>query len=273
MDLRQRLGAMALALVLTAAHAGRPEPQIVQVRPSGSEVPANLLRLSLKFPAPVEGPVLPRIGLVLADGTGLQDPFLPQELWSPDGTTLTLLLHPGRVKTGLVAREKLGPVLREGEDVAVIFDSQPIKRWHIGPVDSNGPVASAWRMSTVRAGSRAPLVVTLDHPIDSQDTDHVAIVDARDHRVDGRAQLKNGETTWIFNPDAPWQTGEYRLAVRGTLEDSAGNRLGGHFETPMSSPPKSATDVFVTFGVDSPISAGRTRQTAPMSERSLFTRP
>lgn len=50
----------ALVFALPLARAGQP-PQITAVRPSGSEVPANLLRFSIEFAAPVEGPVLPRI--------------------------------------------------------------------------------------------------------------------------------------------------------------------------------------------------------------------
>src|SRR5215470_11519657 len=105
----------ALALVLAhdvAAHA-RP-PRVVMVQPSAREVPANLLRISIHFTAPVEGPVLSRIGLRRADGSVIAQPFLQQELWSPDGTTLTFLMHPGRVKSGLVAHEAMGPILAPG---------------------------------------------------------------------------------------------------------------------------------------------------------------
>lgn len=242
----------ALVLALPLAHAGQPPPRIIAVRPSGSEVPANLLRFSIEFAAPVEGPVLPRIALARADGTPLREPFLPQELWSPDARILTVLLHPGRVKTGLVAREELGPILRAGDEVELRFDHHPVKRWHVGPTDANGPVASAWRLSPVRAASRQPLVVTLDGPVDGRDTDDLAVVDAGDRLVDGHARLEHGETTWRFDPAAPWQAGTYRLAVHGTLEDPAGNRLGSHFESAVGARLKPATDVLVVFDVASP---------------------
>lgn len=243
------VGSMAFAAMLPIARAAQPVPQVVAVQPTGAEVPANLLRVSVVFAAPIEGEVLSRIALSRADGRGLQEPFLPQELWSPDGRILTLLLHPGRVKTGLVAREQLGSIVNEGDDVVLSFDGRPIERWHVGPVDSNGPVASAWKLSHVRADSREPLVVTLDGAIDGLDVDYLAVVDAGDHLVDGRRQLRNGETTWTFTPDAAWKAGDYRLIVRGTLEDPSGNRLGGHFETPMDSPQPPAADVSMVFKV------------------------
>jgi len=249
---RLLIGGMVLAAALpTAAQAAQPAPEVVAVQPSGAEVPTNLLRLSVVFAAPIEGAVLPRIALSHADGRLLQEPFLQQELWSPDGKVLTLLFHPGRVKTGLIAREQQGPILSEGEDVVLSFDGRPIKRWHIGPVDGNGPVAAAWKLSTVRPGTREPFMVSLDGPIDGRDAGYLAVVDAGDHLVEGERQLRNGETMWTFTPDSPWKAGVYRLMVHGTLEDPSGNRLGGHFETSIDSPQRAAADVTLDFKVSS----------------------
>jgi hypothetical protein len=245
---RTLAGAVLLS-ALQVVQAAQTNPQVVLVQPSATDVPANLLRLSIVFAAPIDGPVLPRIALSRADGGSLQQPFLQQELWSPDGRILTLLLNPARVKTGLVAREKLGPILQPGEDVLLTLDGHPIKRWHVGTVDANGPMVSAWRLSPVRSASRQPLVVSLDAPIDGRDTDFLAVVDANDRLVDGRSTLSLGEARWTFIPAAPWRAGHYRLAVRSTLEDPAGNRLGGHFETPIDTPLPPAGDAFVAFDV------------------------
>jgi len=242
---------MAVVAVLQVALAGQPIPKIDLVQPSSNDVPANLLRLSVVFDEPIEGDVLPQLALSRADGTLLQEPFLQQKLWSPDGRILTVLLHPGRVKTGLVAHEQWGPILNEGDDVVLTFDGQPIKRWHVGPIDNHGPVASAWTLSQVSPGSMQPLVVTLDGPIDGRDVDFLAVVSANDQLVDGKSQLRDGEKQWVLTPEKAWRTGNYRLIVRGTLEDPSGNRLGGRFETPLDSPQSPATDDAVAFKVGS----------------------
>lgn len=251
MPWRRLAGGVVLAVALQAAQAEQQAPEVLLVQPSGAGIPANLLRLSIVFSTPVEGSVLSRIGLSRAGAGALQEPFLQQELWSPDGRTLTLLLHPGRVKTGLVAREQWGPVVSEGDDVVLTFDGRAIKRWHVGAVRANGPLASTWKLSPVHPGSRQPLVVTLDGPIDGRDVDYLAIVGADDRLLDGCAQLQNGETTWVFTPDKAWARGEYRLVVRRTLEDPAGNRLGGHFETPANAPQRPAIDATIDFKVSS----------------------
>ena len=219
------------------------------MQPSASQVPANLLRLSIEFATRIEGPVLPRIALLRPDGKPLAQPFLEQELWSPSGRILTVLMHPGRVKTGLNARDALGPILVDGDEVTLTLDGRPIQHWRVGPVDTNGPVASAWRLSPVHAASRQPLVVTLDDPIDGRDADYLAIADPRGRRVNGRALLKDGESIWTFTPHMPWRAGKYRLVARGTLEDSAGNRLNGRFETPADAPAIAAADAALVFTV------------------------
>src|SRR5262249_5775231 len=123
--------ATALSAALGCAYAGQPAPRVVLVQPSGPEVAANLLRISISFSAQVEGPLLPRLALLHADGTRVQEPFLEQELWSPSGKILTVLMHPGRVKTGLNARERMGPILSAGDQVALALDGVPIKRWRV----------------------------------------------------------------------------------------------------------------------------------------------
>src|SRR5215470_14311129 len=133
-------GAIALAVALACSHAAASTPRVVLVQPSGPEIPANLLRISIRFATQVEGPLLPRITLLRADGRKIQEPFLEQELWSPDGKVLTVMMHPGRVKSGLIARAKLGPILSVGDDVSLALDGLPIKRWSVGLTDEAGPV-------------------------------------------------------------------------------------------------------------------------------------
>jgi hypothetical protein len=249
MHLCRWVGATALTVTLGCAYAGQPTPRVVLVQPSGPEVPANLLRLSIRFAAQVEGPLLPRLSLLRADGRQVQAPFLEQELWSPSGKILTVMMHPGRVKTGLKAQDEKGPILSVGDDVALALDGVPIKRWRVGPADEIGPMASEWKVSAVRVESKQPFVVALDGPIDGRDADYLAIADVRDRRVAGRAQLTNGEGTWTFTPSAPWRPGAYKLVVRGTLEDPAGNRLGSRFETSIYSPPGPSADAVLPFAV------------------------
>ena len=252
---RSKLLAAALGLAWTfaavaagVAMAAAGTPRVVAVSPSGRAVPENLLRISIRFDAAPEGQVLRRLSLATRDGRPLHEPFLDQQLWSPDGRVLTVLLHPGRVKTGLIAHEQLGAILVEGETVQLMLDGQPLRRWVVGPRDEQGPRPDGWRLSPVRAGHRDPLVVRLDGPIDAQAAGYVAVVDARHRRVAGRPELLEGERVCRVTPAKAWSAGPYQLVARGTL-DPAGNRLNSRFERDADQRPEPAGDVAIPFEV------------------------
>lgn len=251
MDLCRSSLVTLLVVTFSAALAEPPKVQVISVHPSGPTVPANLLRISIELAAPIEGPLLPRLSLVPIDGGTVEEPFLRQELWSPSGKVLTVLLHPGRVKSGLNAHDEKGPILSTGEDVAVALDGKPIKRWSVSEADRHGAVPAAWRFSEVRAGSRQVLVVSLDEPVDALGVNYLAVRDARGRRVEGRAQLLNGEMTWAFTPRRPWRPGDYELVVRGTMEDPAGNRMDRQFESSGGSNIGRSQDAVLAFSVTS----------------------
>ncbi|MCU1758780.1 hypothetical protein NTD84_03465 [Pseudomonas sp. 14P_8.1_Bac3] len=236
----------ALALwIAVAARAVAAQPVPVAVQPSGPEVSANLLRISLVFAQPIGEQILPRLELSQVNGNVINMPFFEQELWSPSGKVLTVLLHPGRVKTGLIAHDTNGPVLHVGDVVVLRLDGQEIKRWKVGADDYDGPRPSGWNIGSVRAGTREPLVVELDAPIDGRDVDYLAVAGSSNRRIPGRARLAIGEKKWIFTPDRSWADSHYTLAVFGNLEDPSGNRLNGHFESSGTASEPTTADVYV----------------------------
>ena len=245
------LRALCVLALWAAAAAQAVAAQLVPVavQPSGPEVPANLLRISLVFAQPVGEDVLHRFELRRANGDVIDQPFLEQELWSPSSKILTVLLHPGRVKSGLIAHDTFGPVLHADGLVVLTLDGQEIKRWKVGSDDHDGPRPSGWNVGSVSAGTREPLVVALDAPIDARDVDYFAVANSSNRRVQGRARLEGGEKRWTFMPDAAWTESRYTLAVFGNLEDPSGNRLNGHFESPGTAPEPAAADVYIPLTI------------------------
>ena len=236
----------ALPLWIAVAAQTVAAPRVpVAVQPSGPEVPANLLRISLVFAQAVNEPVLPRLELREANGNVIDKPFLEQELWSPSGKILTVLLHPGRVKSGLIAHDMIGPVLHADRLVMLMLDGQEIKRWKVGADDNDGPHPPDWNVGSVLAGTREPLVVELDASIDGRDVDYLAVMSSNNRRIQGRARLDVGEKRWTFTPDAPWAESRHTLAIFGNLEDSSGNRMNGHFESPGTAPEPAAADIYI----------------------------
>ncbi len=102
---------LSQSFVVPAATAG-PSTRVTAIFPSGTELPDNVLRFYVQFSAPMsQGNSYGFVHLRDDKGAEINRPFLelPQELWSPDGTRLTLLFEPGRIKRGLVRARSKGP--------------------------------------------------------------------------------------------------------------------------------------------------------------------
>ena len=97
--------------------AAPPATRVSGVHPGTSEIPENLLRFYVHFTAPMSrGDVLRWVRLEDATGESIEHAFLAlgEELWDRDATRLTLLLDPGRIKSGLRPRAELGRALARG---------------------------------------------------------------------------------------------------------------------------------------------------------------
>jgi hypothetical protein len=231
---------------IPVAPASKPTTTVLRVSPSADTLPENLLRFYLEFSAPMSrGEAYEHVRLLDANGKPLDLPFLElgEELWDPRGVRFTLLFDPGRIKTGLKPREDLGPVLEKGKPYTLVVDrgwhdaaGNPLKAefrkpFGVGPPDMTPPDPSNWQLDRPAAETRKPLVAHFPEPLDRAMLARVlAVVDAKDQRVPGRAEVGNDETSWSFTPETSWQTGRYRLLVDRALEDRAGNSVGRPFE-------------------------------------------
>lgn len=227
--------------------------EITQVYPTGKKLPENLLRLYLHFSAPMsQGRSYRYLHLFDQTGEEVENPFLelPQELWSADGKRLTVLLDPGRVKQGLKPREQSGPVLVPGRKYTFAIDgnwpdaqvnplAQPFKKtFETTKADITQPNPAHWKISPPKAGTREPLSVQFDEPLDHAMLERVlTVLDARSGEILGGIQIDQQETRWRFTPKKPWKSGRYSLRIRTNLEDRVGNSIARPFEVDLNEPP------------------------------------
>lgn len=223
-----------------------PEARVVAMYPSSPVLPANQLKIYLVFSAPMrEGDFWTSIHLVDQDGQPAYLPFVGQELWNRDYTRLTLIFDPGRIKRGVKPNVDLGPVLVEGKRYTLIVDrefkdangrllAEAFRHeFAVGADERRGLDTARWKLSQPKAGTRDPLVIRFDRPLD-----YALLSDALQvPGVAGVATLGAGETEWRFQPAQPWTRGEHRVAVDMSIEDLAGNRIGRPFDVDtMTSP-------------------------------------
>jgi hypothetical protein len=219
--------------------AAAPETRVTAMYPSSPVLPANQLKLYIVFSAAMQGgDFWQNIHLVDQDGKPAYLPFVGQELWNRDYTRLTLIFDPGRIKRGVKPNVDLGPVLVEGKRYTLVIDrefkdsngrplAQPFRHeFAAGPDERRGIDTALWKLSRPDAGTRDPLVIRFDRPLDYALLGDVFQVPD----ISGLATIGPGETEWRFQPAQPWTAGEHRVIVDMALEDLAGNRIGRPFD-------------------------------------------
>jgi hypothetical protein len=206
------------------------------ITPSGPTVPQNLLRIELHLSEPLTAPLdMRRVVLLDAAGAVIDGAFLDVPLADPDGRGVAILLHPGRIKTGVGPNVALGPALRSGEAVTLRIDDPQLgtpleKRWLVEPALRLAIDPQQWTVRPVREGSRAPLAVAFPSALDGDAAELIAVQAPDGRRLPGKATLSEGERAWRFTPTAPWRPGKYLLRIHSRLEDPQGNRLCSAFE-------------------------------------------
>lgn len=226
------------------------------VTPSGPEVPANLLRIELHLERPLSAPLdMARVALLDSAGNPIRDAMLDLPLADPSGREVTLLLHPGRIKSGVGPNVALGPALHSGESVTLrISDPQlgrPLEqRWRVAPPLRQRLDPRQWRVGAVRRASRQPLRVTLPAALDGAAAGLIAVQAADGTRVAGGACLLAGESTWQFTPSRNWRAGAYALRIHPQLEDPQGNRMCSAFEEAGQSAQQCRDEGRVEFIID-----------------------
>lgn len=241
--------AMLLSGVTTAlAACPAPEAGRVDIYPTAKVLPENLLRVYVYYPRTMASSAgLPDVRLLDADGRPMDGVFLPtrEDLWSRDRRRLTVLLDPGRVKTGLDASKALGRALRSGQSYTLqisgasldaagcVLGQNTTHEFQVGPPDLKAPDPSEWALIIPTVGSRDLLTVHLGSPHDHLSLAfRLRVFDAEGLLVPGQTGLTPDEDGWHFTPRAPWKAQTYSLAIEDSLEDLAGNRPGALFDRP-----------------------------------------
>jgi hypothetical protein len=216
---------------------------------SDTPFPANALKFYLHFSQPMEqGVFLERITLHRLDGSVVSGAFRETELWSPDGKRLTIWLHPGRQKTGVNLNRDEGPVLVEGETYTLKLAANwrsaqgvPLGQKHTfpitaGAVDHACPDPQRWKVTAPKRGTRDPLHLLFDEPLDPAMLYSALHVRRNDQAVKGAIHLATDARSWSLIPAEPWPPGGYEIIIDPLLEDLAGNNLLGPFEVDRDLP-------------------------------------
>ncbi|USX27012.1 hypothetical protein NHH73_01545 [Oxalobacteraceae bacterium OTU3CINTB1] len=226
----------ASALLLALALAPGPVLADATVTPSGPTVAENLLRIELHLDRPLAAPLdMGRVVLFDSAGAPIRDAFLDLPLPDRSGRTVALLLHPGRIKSGVGPNVALGPALRSGQFVTLRIDDPQVgppleRRWLVTAPLRQRIDPAQWTVQAGRRGGRQPLRVHVPAALDGTAAAQIAVQGPNGRRLPGVATLAAGEREWRFTPTRRWRSGSYLLRIHPRLEDPQGNRLCSAFE-------------------------------------------
>jgi hypothetical protein len=227
-------------------------PRLLEIYPSTDSLPENVLKLYLKFSAPMrEGEALTHIAMVNKKGDTLEDTFLDlqPELWNPERNVLTIWFDPGRIKRDLIPNLKLGSPLKNGEIYTLHVSSawkgarglhlkEDYRRsFIVNSRDSIPPDPGNWKIDLPVAGTRDPLRIQFPEPLDYFLLKEViTIADMNGEVVPGVFRIADREQGIDYTPQTSWLAGEYLLRVGTHLEDLAGNNINRLFEEDLTKP-------------------------------------
>lgn len=241
---------------------------VVQIYPTTKHIPVNLLRFYIEFDQPMrEGDFLKHISLTNESGEDITDVFFDNqyELWNQDFTKLTILIDPGRVKTGLVAHAKMGRAFEVGKEYTLTVDKnwkmisgrilgESFSKKFVGvPEIMEGIDYKEWDIQSPGTMDESPLRIFFGKPLDHITTqDFIVVIDSNDKLVEGIKQLKEKESELWFYPASTWKTDNYRLVINSRIEDIVGNNLNGAFDHKSGSllNEKEGLDVVIHFSVN-----------------------
>ena len=242
---------------------------VKMVYPTAKKLPMNQLKLYIEFSDPMRaGKAFEHIKLYrMPMGLEEKDAFLtmPEELWCPERKRLTVLFDPGRIKRGVRPNLQLGLPLVEGNSYKLIIDKAwldingaPLlqnfeKTFLVVGVDRNSPVPEDWSIDQPEAGTKEPLRIHFNEPMD-YGLLHSAITVIREGntRVKGHISVSQEESVWVFAPSTPWQIANYKIRVNAWLEDLAGNNLRRKFDVDLADPadkPKDFKEIIIPLKI------------------------
>jgi len=223
------------------------QPMVTQIYPTASKLPENLLRFYIVFSEPMEeDSFLDHLSFYDEFGNSLRGVFLPSsfEYWNKERTKITLILDPGRVKTGLAAHNQYGRAIVAGRKYLLkihtscrsiqgqFLRESYTKEFRVTqevrlPVDPN-----QWKVILPEIGTRQPLLIDFGRPLDHINAQtFITVIDPKGNPIEGHISLKANESFWALHPKSHWERENFTIWIDKTLEDICGNNLYSAFDT------------------------------------------
>jgi hypothetical protein len=217
----------------------------MKIFPLDSQLPENLLRFHIDFESQVDHTAaIQAVTLFDSRGQVVEHAFLdlPSGLWDTSGRVLTLMLHPARIKHGLMAQSHLGSALQPFAGCyRLVIDARVVggasndviaeKTFEVMPPIITSMDIERWMVQTPSPGTLKSINIEFDRPVDALAVKSLlAITDAQGQLVPGHFEMLECDLVCRFTPDVAWPSDKVKLHVHSEFEDISGNRVAVAFE-------------------------------------------
>jgi len=226
-----------------------PDALVTAVYPEQNILPENILKFYIQFSEPMrEGDFLKHIQLLDSKGTNLKGVFFDNlyELWTTDHKQLTILVDPGRVKTGLRQNIKQGRAFTVDENYTLTIDKTwktisgkylsktYTKKFTIKEEDVEPPSIKDVVISKIKVDSKTPIILTFNEVMDVFQLKYYVRVISNNTILKGKFKVFDKGKTMQFTPENRWKEDNYQLQIDVRLEDIAANSFAGKFDQAIS---------------------------------------
>lgn len=208
--------------------------------PLSDSIPENILFFHVRFTQAMKEDQHAWKKIAIADQSGaiISGTWRQRSFWLDSGRLLVLMIHPGRVKSGI---HYTGPVFTSGKEYIILVDSsiedqynRPLGKSasrHYQILPGQKEILKPLELSTkVKAGTSDPIIIRF-----ANDVDHAAAItgiqvyNANAMPIPCTVQQKEYNTIVVY-PEKIWPYGKLHLKLSGALYDCAGNRMNRLFE-------------------------------------------
>lgn len=226
------------------------KPIVTQVYPTSNKLPENLLRMYIQFSKPMKT-INNLKHIKLFDDTGEEVKGVifnnVYELWNDAQTQLTIIFDPARVKTGLIANELLGRVLKPNQTYHLVINNlQDVygnylkesytKTFSVIKEDIVSPNTDLWKIELPNINTNEDLKISFANSIDMMSLLHkIRIYNSDNEIIKGSIRIGKEEKTIELLPEEKWVKGNYLLKINSRLSDPSGNNLNGLFDHAIGS--------------------------------------
>lgn len=220
-------------------HTGISE--VTQVYPITDTIPANILFFHVRFSLPMANDIAGYTYVTIADADGkvIERPWRQRTFWLDSGPLMVLMIHPGRVKTGI---HYTGPVFIPGKKYTISVDrtikdiygnsirETASKQYTVQQEDRSLPKIESFT-PVLPAQSFGTLSIIFSKGMDHATvTEGVKILDRNNQPVSCTISQRKNDREISIIPTHRWQKGRYKILFESIVSDFASNHINRPFE-------------------------------------------